>query len=88
MDTLPEIVMHLLFNRILEAELQYVSYATTSDIQKSIVEWIETLKIEGTMEESSKIEGMMEEMLGMIEGTIELSFCMMLNDMNPFKLLS
>ena len=53
--------MDLLINRILEAELQYVSDATTSDIQQSIVEWTETSEIEGTMEETLEIEGTMQE---------------------------
>ena len=73
--------MHLLINRILEEELQYINFSTTLDIQQSIVEWIETLEIEGTVEETleiegtveetSKIEGTMEETLEMIEGIMK-----------------
>lgn len=63
--------MHLLIRRILEVELQYVSYETTSDIHQSILEWTKTSEIEGTMEETSEIEGMMEETLKMIEGTMK-----------------
>ena len=46
--------MHIMINIILEAELQYVNYATTSNIQQSIAKWIETLEIEETMEEISE----------------------------------
>ena len=62
--------MHLMISRVVE-ENQYVNYATTLDIQKSIVEWIETSKIEETMEETLEIERMMEEMSKMIEGTMK-----------------
>ena len=58
--------MHLLINRILEEEP-----ITTLDIQQNTIEQIETLEIEGTMEETSKIKGMMEEMSEMIEGTMK-----------------
>ena len=50
LDTFLGIFMHLMINRILEEEHYYVSYATTLDIQQSIVEWIETSEIEGKME--------------------------------------
>ena len=59
-----------MINRILEAKLQYVSYATTSDIQQSIAEWTETSKIEGTKEETLEIEEMMEGMSEMIKRTM------------------
>ena len=42
-----------MISRILEAEHQYVSYVTTSNIQQSVVEWRKTSEIEGTMEETS-----------------------------------
>ena len=76
---------NLMINKILEAKHQYVSYATTSDIQRSTVEWIETLEIEGTMEETSKIGEMMERTLEMIEGTtrgtIEKKYIMRTNEL-------
>ena len=59
-----------MISRILEVEHQYVSYATTLDIQQSTVEWIETSEMEGTMEETLGTERMMEETLEMIEGTM------------------
>ena len=65
------IFMNLMITRILEVKLQYVSCATTSDIQQSIVDRIETSQIEGEMKENSKIEGMMEETSKMIEGTMK-----------------
>ena len=64
-DTLLRIVMHLMLNKILEEEPQYVSYAMNLDIQKNTVEWTE-----GIMEETLEIEEMMEEILEMAEGTM------------------
>ena len=58
-----------MINRILEVEPQYVSYATTSDIQQSITEWTETAEIEGTTEETLGKEGMIE---GSKKGTPDL----------------
>ena len=69
-DTFLGIFMHLMISRIPKVELQYVSCATTLDIQQSIVEWKETLEIEGTMEETSELEEMMEGMSEMIQGTM------------------
>ena len=60
-----------MINKILEAEPQYVSYATNLNIQWSTVEWTKTLEIEGTIEETLRIEGMMERMSKMIEGTMK-----------------
>ena len=39
--------------------------------QKSTIEWTETSRIEGMMEETLGIEGKMERMLEMIEGTMK-----------------
>ena len=66
LDTQPRTAKHLLINRILEIEPQYVSYVTTSDIQQSIVEWTE-----GTMEETSETGGKMNETQKMIEGIMK-----------------
>ena len=38
-DTLLRIVIHVMINRILEAEHQYVNYVTTLDIQQRITKW-------------------------------------------------
>ena len=73
LDAQPKIFKHLLINRILEAEPQYVSYATTLDIQKSTIEWTKAIMgrasniTEGTMEETSKIEATMGGTLEMVE---------------------
>ena len=62
--------MHLMIIKILEVEHQYVSYATTLDMQQSIEKWTKTLKIEGTMEETLETKEMMEETSEIIEGTM------------------
>ena len=52
LDTYLKIGINLMIIRILEAKMLYVTYATTLDIQKNIIEWTGTSDLEGIMEET------------------------------------